>query len=415
MIKVNRIVLFIAALLISGAAITETFAESFTVGDLTYTVKSTSEVSVKLNSEITPSTVKSVNIPSQVTNSGTTYAVTEIKSSAFSGCIALKAVTLPPTITLISSYAFKQCTKLTSITLPASVNEINSYAFQSDSELRTILYEGTEAPKLTQSLSSVRPDIILQVLSSTAKDDFENYSTWKNNWLNSINEIVIVPVAISESADNSSELTAKAGLTADVNLTRTIHHESYNSICLPFALSTAQVEAVFGAGCDIEELTDASIANEEITLKFTKRTAMEAGKPYLIKPASTVTNPTVCNAVLTNTVVPSGNADVTFSGIFSPTQMETSDNTLVIGAENKLHPVTAGEMPGLRGFFVLKTDRARAAAKRGIHLSMGGNNEETAIETAQVAETPTTKCIINGQLHIIRNGIHYDAQGSIIQ
>ena len=412
MIKFKGIVLGIAALLISGAAITETFAESFTVGDLTYTIQSDGKnVSVKWNGT---STLVNIEIPTQVTNpsNSQTYTVKQVANNAFNGCSNLQSVILPSTITTILANAFKECSKLKTIKLPASLTEINSSAFYKDYKLETVIFEGASAPTLNNVFSQIyTPQFTLQVISTAAKESFEAHS----NWSVSIKNIVIVPVAISESADNSSALTAKEGLTADVNLTRTIHHESYNSICLPFALSAAQVEAVFGAGCDIEELTDASIANEEITLNFTKRTTMEAGKPYLIKPASTVTNPTVCNAVLTNTVVPSGNADVMFSGIFSPTQMEASDNTLVIGAENKLHPVTAGEMPGLRGYFVLKTDRARAAAKRGIHLSMDDNNEETAIGTAQVAETPTTKCIINGQLHIIRNGIHYDAQGSIIQ
>ncbi len=410
--KLKGIIYVIAALLFSGAAITNSFAaDSFTVGDFTYTVLSDGEnVSVKWNGT---SSLVNIEIPAQITNpaNSITYTVTTVANNAFNGCSNLKSIILPSTITTILANAFKNCTILKTIKLSASLTEINSSAFYNDKKLETVIFEGASAPILNNVFSQIyTPQFTLQVISTAAKESFEAHG----NWSVSIKDIVIVPVAINESADNSSALTAHAGHTADVNLTRTIRHESYNSICLPFSLSVAQVESVFGAGCDIEELTDASFVNDEITLVFTQRTAMEAGKPYLIKPASTVTNPTVHNAVLTNVVVPSGNTDVTFSGIFSATLMEASDNILVVGAENTLHPVTAGDMLGLRGYFVLNSDRARTAAKRGVHLSMGTNNEETAVEAVRHIETQT-KCIIDGQLHIIRNGVHYNARGVIIQ
>jgi len=47
----------------------------------------------------------------------------------FSGCIKLKEIILPPTITHIESSAFNGCTSLTEITIPASVIEIGNSAF----------------------------------------------------------------------------------------------------------------------------------------------------------------------------------------------------------------------------------------------------------------------------------------------
>ena len=70
-----------------------------------------------------------VNIPSTVTYSGTTYSVTRIDGYAFSGCTSLTEVTIPNSVTSIGIWAFKDCDGLTSVTIPNSVTTIGSAAF----------------------------------------------------------------------------------------------------------------------------------------------------------------------------------------------------------------------------------------------------------------------------------------------
>ena len=69
------------------------------------------------------------NIPSTVTYNGTTYSVTSIGSSAFSGCSGLTSVTIPNSVTSIGYEAFEYCSGLTSVTIPNSVTSIGGYAF----------------------------------------------------------------------------------------------------------------------------------------------------------------------------------------------------------------------------------------------------------------------------------------------
>lgn len=79
-----------------------------------------------------------VVIPATVSNNGTTYNVTELKSipgadgyayGSFRGCPGLTSVTIPNSVTTIGKSAFYNCTGLTSATIPNSVATIGNSAF----------------------------------------------------------------------------------------------------------------------------------------------------------------------------------------------------------------------------------------------------------------------------------------------
>ena len=65
-----------------------------------------------------------VVIPSSVTYSGNTYAVTSIGERAFYECSGLTSVTIGNSVTSIGNGAFWSCDGLTSITIPNSVTTI---------------------------------------------------------------------------------------------------------------------------------------------------------------------------------------------------------------------------------------------------------------------------------------------------
>ncbi len=79
-----------------------------------------------------------VVIPKSVCYSGTTFSVTSIGSSAFSGCIGLTSITIPNSVTSIGNKAFSGCIGLTSITIPESVTSIGESAFYGCSSLTSI-------------------------------------------------------------------------------------------------------------------------------------------------------------------------------------------------------------------------------------------------------------------------------------
>ena len=400
------------AILIIFCSATAAMAEYFEIGDYRYTIQPSdpTTVSVMFYNITLLKTITEVTIPQNVTNNNTSYTVTVIEGGAFAGCSKLSSISLPSTITTISSNAFGDCPKLKTITIPASVVIFNAYAFRGtdNSNINTIIFEGITAPTMSKKLQNVYTNLLeIHVLSTAAKNNFISNEYWRAS-VASDDAIIIDPIAISEAADNSTTLSHHASHTADVELNRTINAAGYNTLCLPFALNAAQIEAAFGTDCDIQDLTSASVSSSGIDMQFTKRTAMEAGKPYLIRPVATVTNPTFQNVILTNQVSPAATADIDFIGIFSPTAMTASENTLILGAGNTLHPTATETMNGLRGYFVLKTSGAKTAAKKQIKMSFGTT---TDIVDSQLSTANSQKRIINGQLLIIRDGVYYNAQG----
>jgi len=70
--------------------------------------------------------------------------VTEIPSEFFGGCIALKQITLPKTLTTILERAFYGCTSLTSFSIPSKVTFVASDAFLDCSNITVLRFEDGE-------------------------------------------------------------------------------------------------------------------------------------------------------------------------------------------------------------------------------------------------------------------------------
>ena len=85
-------------------------------------------------------------------------------------------------------------------------------------------------------------------------------------------------VTLDETSGSYSAPSIGTTGSAEVHLKRTFSAGSWNSLCVPFAISEAEVEAQFGNDAKVAEFTGATAT----TLEFSTCTGIEAGNPYLV-------------------------------------------------------------------------------------------------------------------------------------
>ena len=232
--------------------------------------------------------------------------------------------------------------------------------------------------------------------------------------LNASEAKIVTAINLSESSENTIIATYEDQLI-NVSMTRSILTSAhYNTICLPFALSAAQMEEIFGAGYDLEEFVSASLNEGILNLLFNQVDALVAGKPYLLQPANSVINPSFEGVTIaaTSPVDQTSDTYVSFHGTFGPTELEGGNhNILFLGENNTLFwPESTGNINGFRAYFELKGVAANAVQAR-----IGrAESQTTAIEN-QKSQIKNQKYIQNGQLLIERNGVIYNAQGQTIK
>lgn len=85
-------------------------------------------------------------------------------------------------------------------------------------------------------------------------------------------------VILDEKSESYSTPSIGTTGSAEVHLTRTFSAGSWNSFCVPFAISETEVKTQFGNDAKVAEFTGATAT----TLEFSTCTDIEAGKPYLV-------------------------------------------------------------------------------------------------------------------------------------
>ena len=208
---------------------------------------------------------------------------------------------------------------------------------------------------------------------------------------------------LANASSNSTKISAFNGEVCDVTLKgRTLYKDdSWNTLCLPFSISDFSGTPLAGATVKTLESTSFDSTNGALTLNFTEAnlTAIEAGKPYIVKWASgdNIENPMFTNVTITATtptdITPTGSGSdgsVTFKGTFGPHDIggTDGDNTkLYLGNGNKLYwPSGAKSINAFRAYFQLNDNIAPSSAVRAFVLNFDGD-EETGIATTNYTDS----------------------------
>ena len=95
--------------------------------------------------------------------------------------------------------------------------------------------------------------------------------------------------------DETSTSEPKVEIGANVRVLRTIKAGEWNTICLPFAMTEAQMKTAFGNDVQLGDFNDYEVSanGDHISVKFIEATAIEANHPYIIKVGKAVTEFTV--------------------------------------------------------------------------------------------------------------------------
>ena len=193
-------------------------------------------------------------------------------------------------------------------------------------------------------------------------------------------------LALADAADNTAAIADHAGKTLAVALSgRTLYKDgSWNTLCLPFSVSTASgTLSDDGVKAMTLNTTTSSLADGTLTLNFddAKGQTIPAGTPFIIKWNNTGVN--IENPVFEDVTVSKATNDatvdgvLTFTGTYAPVKIaDGGDNTkLYLGSGNKLYYPNAAMTIGCqRAYFQLLGDLT--AGKPAGEIEQGKDQED---------------------------------------
>lgn len=203
----------------------------------------------------------------------------------------------------------------------------------------------------------------------------------------------------------------------DIQIIRTITSGMYNTICLPFDVTSAQLPAIFGADVELRQMASATLSGDVLTLNFDAATSIYRGTPYLIKTTKAVVNPVFTDVeikVETGQATSGDNAN--FVGSFIKGTVPAGEDNLFLGANDLLYfSEAATTIKGMRAYFQIHDVPSGAPIRQARIVEQG--NVVTALEFVNgewqeiKSADGTIKIIENGQLILIRDGKRYNVMG----
>ena len=232
-------------------------------------------------------------------------------------------------------------------------------------------------------------------------------------------------ITLADATDNASVISKyDRVLVSSVTLTgrKLWKDNSWNTLCLPFALCDFTGTPLEGAMVKTLASSSFNEATGTLTLNFSENslTAIEAGKPYIVKWAAQtpdcVENPVFNNITIDITARDVATDAVTFTGTYAPVSIaSTGDNTkLYLAASNTLYwPDGAMTIGCQRAYFQLAsgiTAGDKASQARAFVLNFG-DGEQTGILSLFTDSKDNADGIsemVNGKWS---NGKWFDMQG----
>ena len=179
---------------------------------------------------------------------------------------------------------------------------------------------------------------------------------------------------------------------------RTLYSDgNWNTICLPFDISSGAEGYSPIAGATVMTLSSASFSSGTLTLNFTNAPYIEAGKPYIIK-WNKVIDQNLCNPVFmgvtveekseSERAVTTSDGNVSFQGIFDALSIPGEDKSILyLGDGNTLYyPDASMTIGAFHAYFQLNGDLTVGDASSDINVFvLNFDGEETGINSTLVS------------------------------
>ena len=241
-----------------------------------------------------------------------------------------------------------------------------------------------------------------QILYKISTTSFGNYAS--SNLTNPQNKAdygtvylykkhVISDFTFSDTEDLKASLPETALADQTVILDRKVY-SGWNTFCVPFALTQAQLEEAYGSGAVAKYLSDVTTDGAAATLHFTPEAegGIEANKAYLLYLTADVTEAKTFSGVTlqragtcTTTVRADNGDDYTFQGILAPTALETNDRQYFLNSAGTYFVLplnNTSQMKATRAYIIVP---APAAPAQGRQYSFDFNGTTTAIDNVNVS------------------------------
>ena len=296
---------------------------------------------------------------------------------------------------------------------------------------RIELYDGNELKDYSQELDSDDPSAAVHekgnlplskslVIPAAGTYTLRvlNRTLWSTSILHGITFAPYVApagVTMTDTDTDNSAWIAEKNNTVNVTVNRTILGGMYNTICLPFKVSSNKCKEIFGNDVELYTLGSATLSGDILNLQFNTASDIWNGTPILIKTSSDITNPVFENVTIESETADHTNGGfVTFQGTFVQQVFHAGDQVLLLLANNQLaYPQQDRTLKGFRAYFEVNTPNAQQVIKRARIVTP--NNTPTEINLVGVENSEMLKTIENGQLIIIRDGVRYNVMGVKLQ
>ena len=214
---------------------------------------------------------------------------------------------------------------------------------------------------------------VLNITPANPDYDYGMVKAYKNGiWFDGNFYGTPATVTLADNADNSTAISGADGCVADVTLSgRTLYkNNEWNTLCLPFSLSSEQIENSILAGASIKELISSTsgLDGTTLTLNFTDATSIVAGRPYIIKWASgdNIVDPEFKNV----TIDANASTEVSFTG----GKFVGNYNPFIIDGNNKNEVIYlgSGNIIGYATLTESSPTRTLRSFRAHFELTLGG-------------------------------------------